>query len=49
MINNSITCDSMEAALAVERGAVMWLVSSQDSKEGVAAFVEKRSAEFKGL
>jgi len=48
VINNSITCDSMEAALAVERGAVMWLFSSKDSKEGVSAFVEKRKAKFKG-
>ncbi|MFH1154452.1 MAG: enoyl-CoA hydratase/isomerase family protein [Pseudomonadota bacterium] len=49
VINNSITCDSMEAALSVERGAVMWLVSTQDSKEGVASFVEKRKPNFKGL
>ena len=48
VINNSITCDSMEAALAIERGAVMWLVSSEDSKEGVASFVEKRKPTFKG-
>ncbi|MFA5905795.1 MAG: enoyl-CoA hydratase/isomerase family protein [Desulfobacula sp.] len=48
VINNSITCDSMEAALAIERGAVMWLFSSRDSKEGVASFVEKRSPDFRG-
>ena len=48
VINNSITCDSMEAALAIERGAVMWLTSSEDCREGVAAFVEKRKPEFKG-
>jgi len=48
VINNSITCDSMEAALAIERGAVTWLTSSEDSKEGVAAFVEKRKPAFKG-
>ncbi len=48
VINNSITCESIEAALSVERGAVMWLLSSQDSKEGVSAFVEKRKASFEG-
>ncbi|MBN1547927.1 MAG: enoyl-CoA hydratase/isomerase family protein [Syntrophaceae bacterium] len=48
VINNSITCDSIEAALAVERGAVTWLFSSEDCKEGVASFLEKRKADFKG-
>jgi enoyl-CoA hydratase len=48
VINNSITCDSIEAALSIERGAVTWLTSSEDCKEGVAAFVEKRKPVFKG-
>jgi enoyl-CoA hydratase len=48
VVNNSITCDSMEAALSIERGAVAWLNSSEDCKEGVAAFVEKRKPNFKG-
>lgn len=48
VINNSLTCDSIEAALAIERGSTMWLLSSEDMKEGVAAFVEKRKPEFKG-
>lgn len=48
VVNNSLTCDSIEAALSIERGATMWLLASEDSKEGVAAFVEKRKPNFKG-
>lgn len=48
VINNSITCDSIEAALTIERDAVMWLFSSEDMKEGVGAFVDKRCPTFKG-
>jgi len=48
VINNSITCDNMEAALSIERGAVTWLTFSEDCKEGVAAFIEKRKPKFKG-
>jgi enoyl-CoA hydratase len=49
VINNSITCDSIEAALAIERGACSWLLASEDSQEGVAAFLEKRKPKFKGM
>jgi enoyl-CoA hydratase/carnithine racemase len=48
VVNNSLTCESIEAALAIERGSIMWLISSEDSKEGIAAFVEKRTGHFKG-
>lgn len=48
VINNSITCDSMDAALAIERGAIMWLSASEDLQEGLKAFMERRPGVFKG-
>ena len=48
VVNNSLTCNSIEAALAIERGSISWLMSSEDLKEGVAAFTEKRKPNFQG-
>ncbi|HEX9156700.1 MAG TPA: enoyl-CoA hydratase/isomerase family protein [Syntrophales bacterium] len=48
IVNNSLTCDSMEAALTIERGTIQWLFASEDVKEGVSAFIEKRKPDFKG-
>ena len=38
----------MESALAVERELQALLFNSQDAKEGLSAYVDKRPAEFKG-
>lgn len=48
IINTSLKCDSTESAMAIERGAIMWLFASEDKEEGVAAFVEKRKPCFSG-
>jgi len=37
----------LESALAVERELQQRLFSSEDAKEGLAAYVEKRPATFK--
>jgi enoyl-CoA hydratase/carnithine racemase len=37
----------MESALAIERELQALLFNSQDAKEGLNAYVEKRPAEFK--
>lgn len=39
---------SFESALALERELQQQLFQSEDAKEGLAAYVEKRKAEFKG-
>jgi enoyl-CoA hydratase/carnithine racemase len=48
IVQQSLTCDSVEAALAIERGLIQWLAGSDDAREGVAAFVEKRKPRFHG-
>ncbi|HET6521778.1 MAG TPA: enoyl-CoA hydratase-related protein, partial [Geminicoccaceae bacterium] len=38
----------LDAALALERKAFQLLFATEDQKEGMRAFIEKRRAEFKG-
>ena len=45
--NPSLMADLPERALAVERELQALLFNSQDAKEGLSAYVEKRPAEFK--
>jgi len=37
-----------ESGLAIERELQQQLFQSEDAKEGLAAYVEKRKAQFKG-
>ena len=39
---------SLEAGLALERELQQQLFQSEDAKEGIRAYVEKRAAQFKG-
>jgi enoyl-CoA hydratase len=39
---------SLDTALMLERKAFQVLFDSEDQKEGMNAFLEKRSAQFKG-
>ena len=39
---------SLDTGLALETKAIQMLFASQDQKEGMAAFIEKRKAKFQG-
>jgi enoyl-CoA hydratase/carnithine racemase len=39
---------ALDAGLALETKAIQLLFSSQDQKEGMAAFIEKRKPKFQG-
>lgn len=48
VINLSLESSDTDAALAIERGAISVLMGTEDCAEGVAAFLQKRKANFKG-
>lgn len=48
VINTTMYVESMDNAMGVERGAIMWLGATNDAKEGVVAWLQKRDPEFTG-
>ncbi len=47
-IINSLTCDSIEAPLGILQSSIIWLSYLDDTKEGIAPFIEKTKPNFKG-
>jgi enoyl-CoA hydratase/carnithine racemase len=48
VLNHTGVANGFEADMATEAEAFQRLFASDDAREGVAAFIEKRKAAFKG-
>lgn len=46
VINTTLDVESMDNAMGVERGAIMWLGTTRDAAEGVVAWMQKRDPAF---
>jgi enoyl-CoA hydratase len=46
VINTTLDVESMDNAMGIERGAIMWLRGTNDAREGVVAWLEKRAPNF---
>jgi enoyl-CoA hydratase len=48
VINATLNVESFDNAMAVERGAIMFLNTTRDAREGVMSFFQKRPPQFTG-